>query len=264
MVKSGAPVDQLSEIKLGPPEVRSMTEMAGVDVLFLSAWSRQGSKPVPNEVVLEYVKDSPNKFIGLGAVDLANPMKAIQEVEMCVKDYGFKGIRILPWLWNLPPNSNVYYPVYAKCIELDVPVCMQVGHTGPMCPSDPGRPIPYLDQVALHFPDLKVVGGHIGYPWTDEMIALAWKYPNIYIDTSAYLPKFYPPQLLHFMNSYGADKVMFGTNWPMLPLDKCVEQAKELPLKPENMEKFLWKNANRVFKLGLDESGESNKTTSKL
>lgn len=126
-----------------------------------------------------------------------------------------------------------------------------------MCPSDPGRPIPYLDQVALHFPDLKVVGGHIGYPWTNEMIALAWKYPNIYIDTSAYLPKYYPPELIHFMNTYGEDKVLFGTNWPMLPFDKCASQAKELPLSPKAMEKFLWKNANRVFQLGLEETVKS-------
>ena len=142
-----------------------------------------------------------------------------------------------------------------QCLSL----YFQVGHTGPMCPSDPGRPIPYIDQVALHFPDLTIIGGHIGYPWTEEMISLAWKYPNVYIDTSAHLPKYYPKELLAFMDSRGSDKVMFGTNFPMLMFDKCTKQAKELKLKPENMEKFLWKNADRVFKLGLDE-----KTKAKL
>ena len=99
-----------------------------------------------------------------------------------------RALRVLPWLWNLPPNDRRYYPLYAECVELGVPFCLQVGHTGPMCPSEPGRPIPYLDEVALEFPELVIVGGHIGYPWTDEMISLATKYPNVHIDTSAYKP----------------------------------------------------------------------------
>jgi predicted TIM-barrel fold metal-dependent hydrolase len=155
----------------------------------------------------------------------------------------------LPWLWKLPPNDKLYYPLYVKCIELDIPFCTQVGHTGPLMPSDPGRPIPYIDEIALTFPELKIVGGHIGYPWTDEMIALAWKHEHVYIDTSAYLPRYYPPQLLHFMNTYGQDKVLFGTNYPMLSLDDCVQQALALELKPAAKEKFLAGNARRVFRL---------------
>ena len=105
--------------------------------------------------------------------------------------------------------------------------------------------------MALHFPDLKIVCGHIGYPWTEEMIAVAWKHDNVFIDTSAHAPKYYPKELLHYANTYGADKVMFGTNFPQLMFHNCTKQAKELDLKEENLEKFLWKNANRVFKLGM-------------
>src|SRR5262249_26989394 len=119
----------------------------------------------------------------------------------------------------------------------------------PKMPSDTGRPIPYLDEVALTFPELKIVGGHIGYPWTDEMIALAWKHENVYIDTSAYLPRYYPPQLVHFMNSYGRGKVLFGTNFPVLALDECARQAAALDLKPEARLNFLSANARRVFAL---------------
>ena len=157
---------------------------------------------------------------------------------------------MIPWLWNRPPNDKLYYPLYVKCIELDIPFCTQVGHTGPLMPSEPGRPIPYIDEVALTFPELKILGGHIGYPWTDEMIALAWKHEHVYIDTSAYLPRYYPPQLLHFMNTYGSDKVLFGTNFPMLALEKCAEQARALDLKPEVKRKFLRENALRLYKIG--------------
>jgi uncharacterized protein len=116
-------------------------------------------------------------------------------------------------------------------------------------PSEPGRPIPYLDEVALAFPQLKIVAGHIGYPWTDEMIALAWKYDNVYIDTSAYLPRYYPPQLLNFINSYGENKVLFGTNFPMLSFQECVEQATALKIADKAKAKFLSGNAIRVFNL---------------
>jgi predicted TIM-barrel fold metal-dependent hydrolase len=117
-------------------------------------------------------------------------------------------------------------------------------------PSEPGRPIPYLDEIALAFPTLTIVGGHIGYPWTDEMIALAWKHDNVYIDTSAYLPRYYPPQLVNFMSSYGRHKVLFGTNYPMLSFQDCMEQALQLKMPEDARTLFLAGNARRVF--GLD------------
>ena len=90
-----------------------------------------------------------------------------------MRDLGFRALRVVPWLWNLPPSDRRYYPLYAECVQLGIPFCLQVGHTGPLCPSEPGLPIPYLDTVALEFPELVIVGGHIGYPWTAEMISLA-------------------------------------------------------------------------------------------
>ncbi len=95
------------------------------------------------------------------------------------------------------------------------------------------------------------------------MIGVAWKHANVYIDTSAHAPKYYPPQLLHFMNSYGADKVMFGTNFPQLIFNRCANQAKDLDLTKDVMQKFLWKNADRVFKLGMAE-GSIDSIKSKL
>jgi predicted TIM-barrel fold metal-dependent hydrolase len=125
----------------------------------------------------------PDRLVGIASVDLSRPMFAIRRA---VRELGFRGLRILPWLWNLPSDDRRFYALYAECVELDVPFCLQVGHTGPLGPSELGRPIPYLDNVALEFPDLRIVGGHIGFPWTSEMISLATKYPNVYIDTSAY------------------------------------------------------------------------------
>jgi predicted TIM-barrel fold metal-dependent hydrolase len=180
-------------------------------------------------------------------VNLENPVEAVRQLEHSVRNLGFKALRVVPWLWNRPPNDKLYFPLYVKCIELGIPFCTQVGHTGPLMPSEPGRPVPYLDEVALTFPELKIVAGHIGFPWTDEMIGLAWKHENVFIDTSAYLPKHYPPQLVHYMKTYGKDKVLFGTNFPQLPFDRCSEQVRELDLPEPH--RFLRDNARRVFQL---------------
>ncbi|MGI9286703.1 MAG: amidohydrolase family protein, partial [Pseudomonadales bacterium] len=118
-------------------------------------------------------------------------------------------------------------------------------------PSETGRPIPYIDEVALEFPELKIIGGHIGYPWTQEMIAVATKHENVYIDTSAYTAKRYPPELVHYMSGHGRKKVMFGTNYPMITPVKALENLDELGLDDEAKKLFLSGNATRVF--GLDE-----------
>lgn len=232
-----------------PEALVSLMDRAGIDRLLLSAWHRPGEWVITNDEVAAIVRDFPDRFAGVAAVDLQRPLAAIRELERAVVELGMIGLRVLPWLWKLPPNDKLYYPLYIKCIELGIPFCTQVGHTGPMMPSEPGRPIPYLDEVALTFPELVIVGGHIGYPWTDEMISLAWKYPNVYIDTSAWLPRYYPAQLIHFMKTNGRDKVLFGTNFPMLDLQKCAAGARSLDLGELALANFLAGNAERVFRL---------------
>jgi predicted TIM-barrel fold metal-dependent hydrolase len=234
---------------VGADEMVAMLDAAGIERVMMTTWARPGISVTSNDRVAEYVSAYPDRFVGVASVNLHKPYEAVRELERAVRDLGFKALRVIPWLWKLPPNDRLYYPLYVKCIELDIPFCTQVGHTGPLMPSDTGRPIPYLDEVALTFPQLKILGGHIGYPWTDEMISLAWKHENVYIDTSAYLPRYYPPQLLHFMNTYGQDKVLFGTNFPMLSFEKCAAQARALELKDESKLKFLRDNARRLFKL---------------
>jgi predicted TIM-barrel fold metal-dependent hydrolase len=238
------------ESGLTAEQIVERMDRAGIQKLMLSAWHRPGQWIHHNDDVAKMVNQYPERFVGVAAVNLQKPLEAVRELERAVKELGFKALRVIPWLWNLPPNDKLYFPLYVKCIELDIPFCTQVGHTGPLAPSETGRPIPYLDEVALTFPELKIVGGHIGYPWTDEMIGLAWKHENVFIDTSAYLPRYYPPQLIHYIKTYGQDKVLFGTNFPQLPLEKCVQQASELGLSEEIQDKFFWKNAARVFKLG--------------
>ena len=161
-------------------------------------------------------------------------MEGVRELRRCVEELGFKGLRVIPWLWEAPPTDRRFYPLLAACVDLGVPFCTQVGHTGPLRPSETGRPIPYIDQVALDFPELTIVCGHVGYPWTEEMVAVARKHENVYIDTSAYTTKRLPPELIAYLKSRGGRrKVMFGTNYPMIAPAKALEGLDELGLDEE-------------------------------
>ncbi len=230
-------------------EMVAMMDRAGVQKVMLAAWHRPGMWVMSNDEIAEFVRQFPDRFVGVAAVNLEKPVEAVRELERAVHDLGFKALRVVPWLWKLPPNDKLYYPLYVKCIELGIPFCTQVGHTGPLMPSETGRPVPYLDEVALTFPELTIVAGHIGHPWTDEMIGVAWKHENVYIDTSAYAPRYYPPQLLHYMRTYGQAKVLFGTNFPQLSFEQCTKQARDLDLPDGVRAKFFYENALRVFKL---------------
>ncbi|MCC6624617.1 MAG: amidohydrolase [Deltaproteobacteria bacterium] len=235
-----------------PPEMTMALLDAGkVDRALVSAWHGPRGALCSNDEVHALVARWPDRLVGVASVDLHRPADAVRELRRAVGERGFRGLRMLPWLWDAPPDDRRFYPLYMECIELGVPFCLQVGHTGPLAPSEWGRPIPYLDRVCLDFPELVVVAGHIGWPWVDEMISLARKYPGVHIDTSAYTPSRYPPALVEYMRSRsGRNKVMFGSNSPMLQPAACLAQVDALGLDDEARALFLGGNAMRVFGLG--------------
>lgn len=222
---------------------------ADVEIGLSAAWYGPQGPLISNDEVAEFVAQADGRLRGVAGVDLTRPVQAVRELRRAVKELGFVALRIVPWLWQLPPTDRLYYPLYAACVELDVPFCTQVGHTGPLRPSETGRPIPYIDQVALDFPELTIVCGHIGYPWTTEMIAVADKHANVYIDTSAYTTRRYPRELVDYVRGRGRAKVLFGSNYPMITPSKALEHLAELDLDDEATELFLSGNARRVFAL---------------
>lgn len=224
-------------------------DAAGVELGLLSAWYGPPGALIGNDEVAALVRAHPGRFRGLAGADVRQPAAAARELRRAVNEDGFVGLRIVPWLWGWPADDRRYYPLYSACVELGVPVCLQVGHTGPMMSSEPGRPIPYLENVALEFPELVIVAGHIGVPWTQEIISLATKFPNFHVDTSAYKASRYPAEFVEFMRGHGARKVLFGTNYPMLSPTACLEGLPALGLAPEAAEAFLAGNARRVFRI---------------
>jgi len=224
-------------------------DAAGVERGLIAAWYGPEGGLITNDEVAGFVAQYPERLVGVASVDLRRPVVAVRELRRAVRELGMRALRIVPWLWGLPPNDRRYYPLYVECIELGIPFCTQVGHTGPLRTSETGRPIPYLDDVALEFPDLTIVGGHIGYPWTAEMIALATKYPNVYIDTSAYTARRFPAELVAYMRANGRRKVMFATNYPMIAAERALQDLDSLELDAEATDLFLSGNARRVFGL---------------
>ena len=221
-------------------------DAGGIDKSLICAWQAPGRDMISNDEVARFVRQYPDRLIGVGSVDISKPMEAVREVRRCVNELDFKAIRILPWLCEAPPTDRRFYPVYVACCEMGVPFCTQIGHTGPLMPSEVGRPI-YLDQVAIDFPELVIVGGHIGYPWTDEAIAVATKHENVYIDTSAYTAARYPAALVEFLKTNGRHKVLFGSNYPMIMPEKAHADLHKLDLSEEVKALFLYKNAKRVY-----------------
>ncbi len=232
-----------------PPLEHTVSKMdeAGVSVGLLSAWWGPAGPLISNDEVAAFVRACPQRFAGIGSVDLSRPMHGVRELRRCVRALDFRGLRIVPWLWGLPPDDRRYYPLYAECIELDVPFCLQVGHTGPLLSSEPGRPIPYLENVALEFPELRIVAGHIGHPWTQEMISLLAKCENVYVDTSAYVANRFPADFIDYLRTRGRGKVMFGSNYPMLTPARCLDGLEALDLAAEDREAFLRGTARKVF-----------------
>lgn len=222
---------------------------AGIGISLLSAWHGPEGSLISNDEVAAQIEAAPSRFRGLATVNLDSPMEAVREIRRWVDGKHFVGVRVVPWLWDLPPNHRLYYPIYAACIEANVPFCTQIGHTGPLRRSEVGRLIPYLEDVLLDFPELIVVGGHVGYPWLDELTTLSIKFPNFYVDTSAYTLRRLPASFVDWMKSVGQKRVMFGTNWPMLHPSNCLKSIESLGLSEVQKAAFLSDNARRVFRL---------------
>ena len=207
---------------------------------------------IPYSRVYEICQEHPARFSGLAGIDPFRGMTGLRDLEEAVNDMGFVGAHLYPHWCELPPDHAKYYPYYAKCCELDIPIMMQVGHNliysrNRRLPSV-GKPI-YLDQVAIDFPELKLIGIHIGIPWTEEMISMCWKHENVFTAGDAYAPKYWPEAFVHYANSYGRNKVMFGTDWPVIDPIRAVKEVEDLGFREEAKKLIMRDNALKVFNL---------------
>jgi len=200
----------------------------------------------PSEHVLKFSEKEPERF-GLGAqIDPRRGMKAIRALESFKRSHPVVLARITPFYLDVAPNDAVYYPVYAKCVELDLPITVNTGIPGPPAPGECQHPM-HLDKVCLHFPELKLVMAHGADPWWSVAIRLMLKYPGLHLMTSAYLPKYLPEELLHFMRTRGRSKVIFASDHPAIPMERCLAEARKLDLPEDVLDAYLYTNAAHLF-----------------
>jgi hypothetical protein len=238
-------------------EMIERMDRAGIERAFLVAPKAgrvglPGCYHLPYGVVARAVERHPTRFFGLAGVDPFEGMAGVRALESAVRDDGFIGAHCYPHWFDLPPDHAKYYPLYAKCVELGVPYQLQVGQSMIYAKEhrtrSVGRPIT-LDGVACDFPELRLIGIHVGIPWHDEMIAMAWKHENVFIGTDAHSPKYWPPSFVHYIRSFGQDKVVFGTDFPVLDFERTRSEIDAHGFAPEVERKLMRDNVVRIYRL---------------
>jgi predicted TIM-barrel fold metal-dependent hydrolase len=213
-----------------------------------------GIPRVPNEKVAEIVDAYPGRFIGFAGIDPGKGKAAVKEVERCA-GMGLRAVALRPFMNALYANDPAYFPIYEACERLGLVVWIHTSVNWTLTRKmDYGRPL-FLDEVCIQFPKLKIIAGHGGWPWVNEMVALVWRHENLYLDFSAYRPKNLAKpgsgweMLLHFGNTTIQDKVLFGSDWLNVGahINTIIKEVRALPLKPAIIEKWLGGNAERVF-----------------
>jgi predicted TIM-barrel fold metal-dependent hydrolase len=211
-----------------------------------------------NDAIAKIHQDYPKRFFTLVTINPMDGMRGVRELERLVRDGGAGGIRVSPLYTCIPANDRRYYPLYAKCVELDVPVriytAMSYANDRPYDLAHPR----HLDDIAIDFPELRIVAGLGGWPWIADMVGLLRRHPNLYCDTAAHRPKYLAQpgsgweQFLQFGNTLLQDKVMVGLSRYLFdtPFETLIEEYQSLPIKDKVMEKWLYGNAARFFRLG--------------
>ncbi len=211
-----------------------------------------------NATLTRICQAHPDRFIGLAAISPLDGMRGVRELERLVRECGIGGLRVVALYNMIPASDRRYYPLYAKCVELDVPVRIYTAmNYANDRPYDLGHPR-HLDDVAIDFPELRIVAGLSGWPWIADMVGLLRRHPNLYADTAAHRPRHFATagsgweQFLQFGNTLLQDKIMVGLSRGIfgVPFETLIGEYRQLPLKESVMEKWLYRNALNFFRRG--------------
>jgi uncharacterized protein len=231
--------------------------MAAV-VFTVDAQTVTGRPAVPNEEIAEAAAANPDVLIPFASVDPNKP-NAVDEAKRLIRDHGVRGFKFHPNIQAFFPNDRAVYPLYEAIEEARVPALFHTGHSGigSGLPGGGGIRLKYsnpmfVDDVAVDFPNLKIVLAHPSFPWQDEAISIALHKPQVYIDLSGWSPKYFPPQLLRYANTQLRDRVLFGSDYPMITPDRWLRDFEQADVKDEVRPLILKENAARL--LGLSGS----------
>jgi predicted TIM-barrel fold metal-dependent hydrolase len=247
---AGLSPDQVAEYYQG---LRMKAVIFDVD-----AETRTGLR-ISNDEIAGWVRKYPDTFIGFASVDPWKGRAAVLEAERCARDLGLRGLKFQTTTQAFFPNDPRFYPLWEKAQELGLICLFHMGTTG-IGAGTPGggglklkysRPIPFVDDVAADFPQLTIVGAHPGWPWHSELLAVARHKSNVYVDLSGWAPRYFPSEVVHYANSLIRDRVLFGSDFPLLSPERWLQEFAELPFKDEVRPLILRDNAAKLLGIAL-------------
>lgn len=231
--------------------------MAAV-VFTVDAETELAHSPISSKRIAEQAADHADVLIPFGSVDPRQGQRAVDAAHELVRDFGVRGFKLHPTVQGFDPSAEEFRPLWAALAELNVPVITHTGQTGIGAGTPGGRGLKLgysnpmlLDDVLAEFPTLQIVMAHPSLPWVDEQISVATHKANAWIDLSGWSPKYFPTQLVRAANSYLQDRVLFGSDFPLITPDRWLTDLDTLELKAEVRPKLLLDNAVRL--LGLSE-----------
>jgi predicted TIM-barrel fold metal-dependent hydrolase len=204
-----------------------------------------------DEVAARAITDHPDRLMGCWSLDPNRGMAAVRDLQRAYEELGVRAAHFFPCGGpaQVPINDKRAFPVYAKCVELDIPIFVQAGVPGPRVPMD-AQYVGLVDEVCWFFPELTFVFRHGCEPWTELAVKLMVKWPNLYFSTSAFAPKYYPKDIIDYANTRGADKVIYAGYYPHgLTLDRIFSEMPDVPFRDHVWPKFLRENAARILKI---------------
>jgi len=228
-------------------------------VFTVDSESVTGQPPVPNDEVIEGARENADVLIPFASIDPHRGSAGVEEARRLIAGGGVRGFKFHPNLQGFFPNDRMAYPLYEVIQEAGLPALFHTGHSGigSGLPGGGGIRLKYsnpmhVDDVAVDFPDMKIVLAHPSFPWQDEAISIAMHKPEVFIDLSGWSPKYFPPQLVRYANSVLRNQVLFGTDYPLIQPERWLADFQELDIKDEVRPLILRENAIRL--LGLDGS----------
>ena len=226
-------------------------------VFTVDAEAATGTPAVPNEEVAEAAAANPDVIIPFASIDPHKGRLGAKEATRLVRDFGVRGFKFHPNVQAFAPNDRLAYPLYEAIAAEGAIAVFHTGQTGIGAGARGGGGIrlkysnPMLvDDVAADFPDMPIILAHPSFPWQDEALAVATHKPQVHIDLSGWSPKYFPPQLVQYANTLLRDKVLFGSDYPLLTPDRWLADFEKLPIKDEVRPKILKENAARLLGLG--------------
>jgi predicted TIM-barrel fold metal-dependent hydrolase len=215
-----------------------------------------GYRRYNNEEMAELAAEHSDVLIPFASIDPAKGKAGAREARRLVEHYGIKGFKFHPTFQGFYPNDRSAYVLYEAIQEAGVPALFHTGQTGVGAGMHGGNNMRlkysnpmYLDDVAADFPDMQIVMAHPSFPWQEEALSVATHKPNVWIDLSGWSPKYFPPILVRYANSLLQDRVLFGSDWPVILPDRWLADFEQLEIKPNVRPKILKENARRLLKM---------------